>query len=554
MMKPYTKTTVSKGTAALMTAHRFSHWILAALMIVLVSAPTASAAEDSDSTKKKPSTAVKKTDKDEKKPSEEKEEKDDVLVIRGGDIQTVTQGMIRRGTIVIRDGKIAEMGSDVEIPDGATVIDASGKRLTPGFIALNVSRLGLSSTTGELTDSLNPFDRNMKLALGVGITTAAVRTSGGSTRGRFSLADKAGSESDYGKADNLISGEPDIAIGVPGEAMNLGFIDDNRFVGLDPDPTTILNNAPQATLDFGTFQTVCPCCGIAIRPTEPIRDPKPQAAKPTGSAVVKMSFGSLDNMFVKKNPFYSLPRGALSGALAKDTWRKQFETAREYLKKQAEHEAAIKAGKKVPPPRKPVTDDFLALVQGKKPLRISALTANEIREMIALAEELDYKLSLDQAVEGWLVADEMAEAGVTATITPRASRRPNFGEETSSGSWVETPRVFEESGIPFAVTALSPSISLGGIAGRDLTSLPLEAAFLIRGGASAQEALEALTLSPAKMLGVDDRLGSLEVGKDADILIMTGDPLDYRTYVETAVVNGRVAYERAKDRVLPLTD
>ncbi|MEM6470842.1 MAG: amidohydrolase family protein, partial [Planctomycetota bacterium] len=373
-------------------------------------------------------------------------------------------------------------------------------------------------------------------------------------RGRFSLADASGEESDYTKADNLLASEPDIAIGVPGEAMDLGFIGDNRFVGLDPDQASILRNATAATLDFGTFQSVCPCCGIAIRPTEPIKDPKPQAAKPTGSAVVKMSFGSLDNMYVKQNPFYSLPRGSLTTALAKDTWRKQFKTARDYLKKQAEHEAAIKAGKKDRPPRKPVTDDFLALVQGKKPLRMSAPTASEMRDMIELAEELDYKLSFDQAVEAWLVTDELSESSVSVTITPRASRQPNFGEEDSSGSWVETPRVLEESGIPFAVTSLSTSISLGGIAGRDLTSLPLEAAFLVRGGASSQEALEALTLTPAKMLGVDDRMGSLEVGKDADILILTGDPLDYRTYVETAVVNGRVAYEREKDRVLPLTD
>lgn len=531
-----------------MISTRIGHWILAALISALVFTSASACAADAEKKDDK-SVSDKKDDKEEKKDEEK------VLVIQGGDIQTVTQGVIREGVIVIRDGKIDEIGADVEIPEGATVIDAKGKRLTPGFVALNVSRLGISRSTGELSDSLNPFDRNMKLALGVGITTAAVQTSGGSRRFPFSPAEKSKQgDSDFAKADNLLASEPDIAIGVPDEAMDLGFIGDNRFVGLDPDQTTILQNAVQASLDFGTFTSVCPCCGLAIRPTEPIRDPKPQAAKPTSSAVVKMSFGSLDRMFVKKNPFYSLPRGSLRTALAKDTWRNQFKTAREYLKKKAEHEAAIKAGKKTPPPRKPVTDDFLALLQGKKPLRMSAPTASEMKDMIALADELGYKVSFDQTVEAWLVTDELSKAGASVTITPRASRRPNFGEEESSGSWVETPRVLEESGIPFAVTALSPSISLGGIAGRDLTSLPLEAAFLIRGGASSQEALEALTISPAKMLGIEDRVGSLEAGKDADILIMTGDPLDYRTYVDTAVVNGRVAYERAKDRVLPMTE
>ncbi len=535
-----------------------------AMMHCCVAAPLAIAVDADKKETEKPKVAEKEDDKkkDDEKAKADKE-KAAVLVVKGGDIQTVTGGVIRQGIIVIRDGKIDAMGADVEIPDGATVIDATGKRLTPGFIALNVSRLGLSSTSGELADSLNPFDRNMKLALGVGITTVAVQTSSSGGRPRSNseidkavqqLTDQSAAGSDFSQADNLITSDPDIAIGVPSEAMNLGFIGDNRFVGLDPDQASILQNAPQAKLDFGTFESICPCCGLAIRPTEPIKDPKPQAAKPRGSAVVKMSYGSLDRMLVTINPFYSLPRGALSNALAKDTWRNQFKIAREYLKKQAEHEAAIKAGKKVSPPRKPVADDFLELVQGKKPLRIVAYTASEIRNMIELAEELDYQLSLDQTIEAWRVADELSEAGVSVTITPRVRRQPNFGEETSSGSWVETPRVLEQSGVPFAVTALSGSISLNGLAGRDLTSLPLEAAFAVRGGASSAEALKSLTLTPAKMLGVEDRIGSLEVGKDADILILTGDPLDYQTYVETAIVNGRVAYEREKDHVLPLTD
>jgi imidazolonepropionase-like amidohydrolase len=108
--------------------------------------------------------------------------------------------------------------------------------------------------------------------------------------------------------------------------------------------------------------------------------------------------------------------------------------------------------------------------------------------------------------------------------------------------------------VPFAVSTLSSSISLNGLAGRDLTSLPLEAAFAVRGGASERKALAAITIAPAKLLGVDDRIGSVEVGKDADLLILNGPPLDYRTYVETALVNGRVAYRRGEARVLPVYD
>ena len=109
----------------------------------------------------------------------------------------------------------------------------------------------------------------------------------------------------------------------------------------------------------------------------------------------------------------------------------------------------------------------------------------------------------------------------------------------------------EKAGVPFAVAPLGTSVNLGGIAGRDLMSLPLEAAFAVRGGASEQAALAALTIVPSRMLGLDERIGSIEEGKDADLLILDGNPLDYRTHVEKALIAGKVYYDRTRDRVLP---
>ena len=93
------------------------------------------------------------------------------------------------------------------------------------------------------------------------------------------------------------------------------------------------------------------------------------------------------------------------------------------------------------------------------------------------------------------------------------------------------------------------AISLGGIAGRDLLTYQWDAAFAVRGGASPEAALRAVTLTAAEAIGVDDRLGSLAAGKDADIVIWEGDPLDYRFNVETTIVSGRVLYERSKSKL-----
>lgn len=483
-------------------------------------------------------------------PAKEKTER--VTAVVGGDVYTVTGGVIRKGTILIKDGKITEVGQSVKVPEGAEVIDASGKIVTPGLVAISMQGVGIGGNpTGnnKLEDSLDPYDRNLKYALGVGITTGCVEMSSGG-RGRRRRA-------------------PNAELG-------------DYFPGLEQ---PVQEFVTEAMLDYGDQDTaLCPCCGLPVLPTEPITPARPTEEQPRTMAVLKLSYGNLDEMLLKDEVFYSPAPGALNGALARHNWRRDLQKAREAIeaeKKKAEEkpaESTPAANAATPngnrgrgtrgqgtPPGRPgggnaargsdnnrAKPELIALLKGETALRVRANTVDEINDMVDLAREQGYQVVIEGGIEAWTLADKLGAAQVGVIYTPRQRRDPQPGQEDTSGSFIESPRIFQETGVPFATAALSNSVSMGGLAGRDLTSLPLEAAFAVRGGASAQTALESVTIVPARMMGLDDRIGSIEKGKDADILILNGDPLDYRTYVEQAIVAGETVYERDVDRVYPV--
>src|SRR4051794_28253380 len=155
-------------------------------------------AQDAKNEAKNPDDAkeTKKAEGEKKVPAKDKEAKKPVVIaITGADVYTVTRGVIRGATIVVKDGKIQAVGQDVEIPAGATRIDAAGKVVTPGFVSISASNLGMRAAGGpgggggpggqpKFADSLNPYDRNMLFCLASGITTACVEVGGGGG-GRF---------------------------------------------------------------------------------------------------------------------------------------------------------------------------------------------------------------------------------------------------------------------------------------------------------------------------------------------------------------------------------
>jgi len=164
-----------------------------------------------------------------------------------------------------------------------------------------------------------------------------------------------------------------------------------------------------------------------------------------------------------------------------------------------------------------------------------------------LAQDFGFNPIVQGAREGWIVADELGRAGSIVVLDPRARSWNDPESLYQSGSSIENAAILHAAGCQVAVRTPSSSIDTGGIAGRDLLSLNLQAGYAIRGGLSEQAALEAITIVPARILGVDHRVGSIEVGKDADLLVTRGDILHYETLVELAFVAGDIAYDKTKE-------
>ncbi|PAU92829.1 amidohydrolase [Aliifodinibius salipaludis] len=208
--------------------------------------------------------------------------------------------------------------------------------------------------------------------------------------------------------------------------------------------------------------------------------------------------------------------------------RQKFIDAQEYLEKRQADD----------PEKRPAKDlkmEALAdVLSGELTALITAQRSNDIMSALRLQEEFGFDMILDGAAEAYLLIDEIKKAGVPVIIHPTMVR--TYGD-TQNASFTTAGKL-AEAGIPFAFQSGFESYV-------PKTRIILyEAAIATGYGLNREKALHALTKAPAEILGISNRVGSLAEGKDADLVLFDGDPLEYTTHISSVIVDGKVVKEK----------
>jgi len=217
-----------------------------------------------------------------------------------------------------------------------------------------------------------------------------------------------------------------------------------------------------------------------------------------------------------------------------DVIREAFTEAVEYRKQWQEYEKT-KSG--IPPRRDFEMEALVEILEGERLVHSHCYRADEILQLMRLAEDFDFRVAtLQHVLEGYKVADEIAAHGA--------------GASTFSDWWGYKVEAYDA--IPHAAALMTERgvvVSINSDSGEEMRHLNQEAAKTIKwGGMTELEALKMVTLNPAIQLRVDDRVGSIEVGKDADLTLYDGNPLEVRSVVQKTFVDGDLYFDIAADR------
>ncbi len=216
--------------------------------------------------------------------------------------------------------------------------------------------------------------------------------------------------------------------------------------------------------------------------------------------------------------------------------------AKNYLAKWDQYEAELtefnanetKDEKKPPkPPERNLKLEALGkMLTRELKARIHAHRADDILTAIRIGEEFNLDLTIEHCTEGYKIADILAEKNIPATVGPIFTSRYKYELRNRTP---QNPGLLAKAGVKVAIQTDQMSAT---------KYLTINAGLAVREGMPEEEALKAITINAAEIIGVGDRIGSLEVGKDADIAIFSGHPFDFRTQVEKVIVDGKIVFKR----------
>lgn len=208
----------------------------------------------------------------------------------------------------------------------------------------------------------------------------------------------------------------------------------------------------------------------------------------------------------------------------------------EFLKAREHADKLAKAEKGKEPPRDLHLEALVQVLKGELPLLVTVHRANDILSAIRLGKEFQLRLVLDGAAEAPSVIEEIKASGYPVFVHPSMAR-PNGDAEALS---LETASKLQAAGVPFAIQS-----GFEGYVPKTRVIL-FEAGLAAANGLTPEQALAAITIGPAKLLGLDSRIGSLAAGKDADLALYDGDPLEYTTHCTGVLIGGKLVSELAR--------
>lgn len=244
-------------------------------------------------------------------------------------------------------------------------------------------------------------------------------------------------------------------------------------------------------------------------------------------AAMKIAFGENPKVNFSGQGKMPVTRMAIAGMLREELFK-----AKQYIEKRKKAEKEGEGFEK----------DFryecwIPVFEGKIPLKAHVHRVDDIFTAIRIGKEFGLKMTLDHCSEGHLIAEELAKEGFPAIVGPDLSSRSKIEVQNVA---FKTAGILSAAGVKVAVTTDHP-VSL-------IQSLPICAGLCVKSGMDEDEALRAITIHAAQICNVADRVGSLEVGKDADIVIFNGNPLEVSSEVFYTLIDGEIAYCREKYR------